>query len=228
MSFLGWGKTQEESTNKPVTCSGQLTEEARELATARAEERKRKKEEKRLKHQLEDLSLSETDESGESSIEDYLNTHETIMAPYDQENGTDGEGATKNMFNIRLECDTKKIKLWFQVLENKMQFAQIRAQWTKLQVLTTVLPANLLGHIEAFAAIPQASAGSTSYYQAKQRLLSIYGEKPQESYDKATRLVMATTPSKLARQITDLICENKQRPLEGCCCAKTVMGIWLR
>ena len=30
------------------------------------------------------------------------------------------------MFNIRLECDTKKIKLWFQVLENKMQFAKIR------------------------------------------------------------------------------------------------------
>ena len=91
-----------------------------------------------------------------------------------------------------------------------------------------MLPANLLGNIEAFAAIPQASAGSTCYYQAKQRLLSIYGEKPQESYEKATRLVMATTPSELARQITDLICENKKRPLEGCCCAKTVMGIWLR
>ena len=76
MSFLGWGKTQEESNNRPVTRSGQLTEEARELATARAEERKKKKEEKRLKHQLENLSPSETDESGESSIEDYLNTHD--------------------------------------------------------------------------------------------------------------------------------------------------------
>ena len=81
MSFLGWGKTQEESNNRPVTHSGQLTEEARELATARAEERKKKKEEKRLKRQLEDLSLSETDESGESSIEEYPNTYETIMAP---------------------------------------------------------------------------------------------------------------------------------------------------
>ena len=177
---------------------------------------------------MEDLSLSETDESGESSIEDYPSTQETIMAPYDQENGTDGEGATKNMFNIRLECDTKKMKLWFQVLENKMQFAQIRAQWTKLQVLTTVLPANLLGHIESFAALPQASAGATCYYQAKIRLINMYSEKPQESYDKAARLVLATTPSELARQITDLICDNKQNPPENCCCAKTVMGIWLR
>ena len=120
------------------------------------------------------------------------------MAPYDKENGADGEGATKNMFNIRLECDTKKIKLWFQVLENKMQFAQIRAQWTKLQVLTTVLPANLLSHIKSFAALPQASAGVTCFYDAKLRLIDIYGEKPQESYDKATKWVRATTPSELA------------------------------
>ena len=69
---------------------------------------------------MEDLSLSETDESGESNTEDYPSTSETNMAPYNQDNGTDGEGATKNMFNIRLECDTKKMKLWFQVLENKM------------------------------------------------------------------------------------------------------------
>ena len=65
------------------------------------------------------------------------------MAQYDHDNRTDGEGATKNMFDIRLECDTRKIKLWFQVLENIMQFAQIHAQWTKLQGLPTVLPANL-------------------------------------------------------------------------------------
>ena len=150
------------------------------------------------------------------------------MAPYDQDNGTDGERATENMFDIRLECDTKKIKLWFQVLENKMQFAQIRAQWTKLQVLTTVLPANLLVHIESFVALPQASAEETCYYKAKLRLIDIYGEKPQESFEKATRLVLQTTLSELARQITDLICDNKQKPLENCCCAKTVMGIWLR
>ena len=117
------------------------------------------------------------------------------MAPYDTENGTDGEGATKTMFNIKLECDTRKIRLWFQVLENKMQFAQIRAQWTKLQVLTTVLPANLLGHIESFAALPQASAGVTCYYDAKLRLIDIYGDKPHKLYDKATKLVLATTLS---------------------------------
>ena len=56
-----------------------------------------------------------------------------------------------------------------------MQFAQICAQWTKLQVLTTVLPANLLVHIESFVALPQASAGETCYHDAKLRLIDIYG-----------------------------------------------------
>ena len=150
------------------------------------------------------------------------------MAPYDQENGTDGEGATKAVFNIKQECDPKKIKMWFQILENKMQFAQIKAQWTKLQVLTTVLPAELLTHIEAFAAVPQASAGSKCYYDAKSRLMNIYGDKPHESYEKAIELVIVTTPSELARKIIDLICEHKQKPLQDCCCAKVVMGIWLK
>ena len=150
------------------------------------------------------------------------------MAPYDQENGTDGEGATKAVFNIKQECDPKKIKMWFQILENKMQFAQIKAQWTKLQVLTTVLPAELLTHIEAFAAVPQASAGSKCYYEAKSRLMNICGDKPHESYEKAIGLVIVTTPSELARKIIDLICEHKQKPLQDCCCAKVVMGIWLK
>ena len=45
MSFLGWGKS-EEVTDRPVTRSGQLTEEARKLAAEKAGERKRKREKK--------------------------------------------------------------------------------------------------------------------------------------------------------------------------------------
>ena len=207
MSFLPWGRN-EDTSERPVTQS---------------EQKRRVKAEQELKGTF----GSETESDGDN-FEEAQDTPEIIMAPYDQENGTDGDGATKAVFNIKQECDPKKIKLWFQVLENKMQFAQINAQWTKLQVLTTVLPASLLTHIEAFAAVPQASAGSTCYYEAKLRLIEIYGEKPHESYEKATKLVLATTPSELARRIIDLICDHKQKPLQSCCCAKVVMGIWLR
>ena len=208
MSFLPWGRN-EDNTEGPVT---------------RSEQKRREKAEQELK--VEGSPGSET-ESNSDIFED-TRTTPAIMAPYDQENGTDGEGATKAVFNIKQDCDPKKIKMWFQILENKMQFAQIKAQWTKLQVLTTVLPSHLLTHIEAFAAVPQASAGSTCYYDAKLRLIDIYGEKPHESFEKAIGQVLVTTPSELARRIIYLICDHKQKPLKDCCCAKVVMGIWLR
>ena len=205
MSFLSWGK-DEHNPERPVTRSVQKKLE-------KTEQRK----------------AADSEAEGDSdNFEEARDIIEINMAPYDQENGTDGEGATKAVFNIKQECDPKKIRMWFQILENKMQFAQIKAQWTKLQVLTTVLPAELLTHIEAFAAVPQASAGSKCYYEAKSRLMDIYGDKPHESYEKAIGLVIVTTPSELARRIIDLICDHKQKPLKECCCAKVVMGIWLR
>ena len=206
MSFLPWGKN-EDNTEGPVT---------------RSEQKRREKVEQRIK------AAGSEAEGDSDNFEEARDIIEINMAPYDQENGTDGEGATKAVFNIKQECDPKKIKMWFQILENKMQFAQIKAQWTKLQVLTTVLPAELLTHIEAFAAVPQASAGSKCYYDAKSRLMNIYGDKPHESYEKAIELVIVTTPSELARKIIGLICEHKQKPLQDCCCAKVVMGIWLK
>ena len=128
MSFLPWGRN-EDNTEGPVT---------------RSEQRRREKAEQGVK--AEGSPGSET-ESGSDIFEETQATPGIIMAPYDQENGTDGDGATKAVFNIKQECDPKKIKMWFQILENKMQFAQINAQWTKLQVLTTVLPPHLLTHI---------------------------------------------------------------------------------
>ena len=45
----------------------------------------------------------------------------------------------------------------------------------------------------------------------------------------AMDLEMVTTPSDLARQIVDLICDNKAEPLVNCCgCQKTCFGILRR
>ena len=85
MSFLNWGKS-EEVTDRPVTRSGQLTEEARKLAAEKAEEKKRKKEEGKNRPKLENPSPSGTENSGDSSFEEEQTTPETNMAPYDKEN----------------------------------------------------------------------------------------------------------------------------------------------
>ena len=59
------------------------------------------------------------------------------MVDYDQENATDGENAQNMLHTIRLDCDPEKIGMWFQILENKMVFLEIKNQWTKRQVLTS-------------------------------------------------------------------------------------------
>ena len=153
------------------------------------------------------------------------------MVNYDQENASDGENAHNMLHTIKLDCDTEKIEMWFQILENKMAFLEIKSQWTKLQVLTSLLSTTpkVLANIESFAALPRASADSTCYYKAKKRLLAIYAKKPEDKFDMAMDLEMVTTPSDLARQIVDLICENKAEPLVNCCgCQKTCFGIWRR
>ena len=153
------------------------------------------------------------------------------MVNYDQENINDGENAQRMLHTIILECDTEKIEMWFQILENKMSFLEVHSQWTKLQVLTSLLSTQpkVLANIESFAAQPRASASNNCYYRAKQKLLSIYSKKPEDKFDLAMDLVMVTTPSDLARQIVDLICENKAEPMATCCaCQKTCFGIWRR
>ena len=153
------------------------------------------------------------------------------MVNFDQENAIDGENAQKMLHTIKLHCDPSKIEMWFQILENKMAFLEIKSQCTKLQVLTSLLSTTpkLLANIEAFAALPRASAGTNCYYKAKQRLLEIHAQKPEDKYDQAVDLVMVTTPSDLARQIIDLISDNKTEPLVGCCgCERTCFGIWRR
>ena len=112
-----------------------------------------------------------------------------------------------------------------------MSFLEVHSQWTKLQVLTSLLSTQpkVLANIESFAAQPRASASNNCYYRAKQKLLSIYSKKPEDKFDLAMDLVMVTTPSDLARQIVDLICENKAEPMATCCaCQKICFGIWRR
>ena len=87
------------------------------------------------------------------------------MANYDQENASDGENAHNMLHTVKLDCDTEKIEMWFQILENKMDFLEIKSQWTKLQVLTSLLSTTpkVLANIESLAALPRASANNNCY-----------------------------------------------------------------
>ena len=59
------------------------------------------------------------------------------------------------------------------------------------------------------------------------RSLELFGPKQEDAYEEAANLVLTGKPSALAKRIMVLICDKK-KPLEGCCCAKVVLGLWKR
>ena len=75
---------------------------------------------------------------------------------YDAANGNDPADIMKGLNAITLTCDTNKIELFFQLLENKMMFHGVKSQYVKLQVLSNVLGNNpkLLKHIQSIVTLP--------------------------------------------------------------------------
>ena len=56
--------------------------------------------------------------------------------------------------------------------------------------------------------------------------MELFGPQEDEDYYKACNLILVTTPSALCRKIIALLCEHRTKPLESCCCKKSVSGIW--
>ena len=185
----------------------------------------------RLKKKLHNLSLAETKERSESDSSegetDNTGTDCTRMAPiFEDENGADATDVFSKLSHIKVAYMANDLPYWFRMLEQKMRFAQVKAQYTKLQVLTDQLPSQVLEELKPILSA-QDEESATCYKEVKTRILELFGPKEQEDYAKATQLLLSSTPSQLARRIIALICEHKVKPLETCCCKKTVAGIWL-
>ena len=50
----------------------------------------------------------------------------------------DDDGAIQNARDIKIPFNKNDIKLWFTLIESKMQFAGLKRQWSKRQVLFSI------------------------------------------------------------------------------------------
>ena len=151
----------------------------------------------------------------------------TMAVNYDQQNLDDDEGAIQNARDCKLPFNKNDIKLWFSLIESKMQFAGLKKQWSKRQVLVQLIPPEFHTDFRQYLQLQETEAGADSYYQFKTAIVKQFGPKKADNFDQAINLVMTSTPSHLGRQILHKICP-KVKPLTGCCCADTVLGIWRR
>ena len=149
------------------------------------------------------------------------------MVNYDQQNENDEDGAIQNARDVKLPFNKHDVKLWFSLVESKMQFAGLKNQWSKRQILVQLIPPEFHSDFRQYLQMQETEAGATAYYDLKKAIIKLLGPKKADSFDKAIARVMTGTPSQLGRQILNDICPAV-KPLEGCHCEDTVLGIWRR
>ena len=150
-----------------------------------------------------------------------------MVVNYDQQNEADDANAISNARDVKIPFNKNDIQLWFSLIESKMQFAGLKKQWSKRQVLIQLIPSEYHNDFKHFLVLQEAEAGNNAYYTLKTAMVKQFGPKKADNFDKAIGRVMTGTPSQLGRQILNDICPGA-RPLQGCHCASIVLGIWRR
>ena len=153
-----------------------------------------------------------------------------IMAQdYDAENGVDKADALSKAINGMkglTAFDPNDIHFFFNQVEIKMQAHGVLKQFTKLQVLTTVLPQSVLSEIKPLLSKKESEfVNNDAYLQVKTEIIRIFAPSEDVHFDRAMGRVLSDTPSSLARALVNDLCE-KTPHLQGCCCRKFIGGLW--
>ena len=100
----------------------------------------------------------------------------------------------------------------------------IRKNFTKLEAITTILPAHVINEVKPILRKQESDfTNNDAYLQLKNSVIRIFGPTQASHFQRAMGRVMSGKPSQLARAILDDMCDKE---LNGCCCHKWVFGLW--
>ena len=174
-----------------------------------------------------EILSSETSSNITDKEVDELLAPET-MAPdpvvaFETENGADDAKAMDNLRTVQCPFNKDDIEFWFSQLEDQMTLIGVKAQWTKKVALVRFLPPEIQSEVKSLLKLNQVAAGNDIYFRIKKELLELFGQKPEDAYQRAKNRVMTGKPSQLGKAIIDdltdgdLSCNN---------CARTVWGMF--
>ena len=147
---------------------------------------------------------------------------------FETEDGKDDAKALQEACKTleRFEWMEDDLLFWFGQVEIKMAQCGVRKQFTKFQVLATIILRRIIEEVEPLLRKTEADfTEKDSYQQLKTKILTIFGPKPEESVERALGRVMTSTPSVLARALVNDLCKNE---LDCECCPAIVMALWKR
>ena len=151
-----------------------------------------------------------------------------IMTNYDEENGTDTAGAMEKAVAMLkgYVWNPQALKFYFGQIEIKMKASGVKKQFTKLQVLSTILPVEVMMEVRPILEKQESEfENNDSYLQIKTELFRIFGPSEEEAFERAMGRVLSGKPSTLARALVNDLCDHQ---LDGCCCRKFIFGLWHR
>ena len=151
------------------------------------------------------------------------------MVNYDASTGTDDAGALQKavtqLQNIQFnECD---LNFYFNQVELKMRLSGVKASFTKLLVLTSVIPPRVQEEVKYILSMQESdfAQGEMPYLKLKTEILKIFAQTQESAFERAMGRVLSGRPSQLARQLINDLCPKR---LDGCCCKNFIVGLWKR
>ena len=154
------------------------------------------------------------------------NNPQPTMAVFEDENGVDDDKALSQALSLikGFEWKPTNINFYFNQLETKMTTAGVKKNWTKFQVLTAVLPAQVQDELISTLQKSEADFPNNDAYKIlKQKILKIFGQTEEARFERAMQRTLTGKPSQLARALVNDICDKE---LAGCCCSRAVATLW--
>ena len=151
-----------------------------------------------------------------------------VMVTFEDENGVDDNGAMKDAVARveKLHWLSDDLRFMFGQIEAKMKAAGVKKQYTKFQVLSGMLPVEVVNEVKHYLRMMEDEfVNNDSYKLLKTEILRIFGPKPEAAVERALGRVLTGLPSSLARALVDDICRCNPQ-LSTCCCPAIVSTLW--
>ena len=159
----------------------------------------------------------------DEAIDENILNDSTEMANFDEKDEENGAEAIKSLGQIKVNWDAENPSYFFQKLETELQIFSINKQYTKRQALIRSLPDEVAKEFMHLVVLQETQAGNLSYKTLKTSIIKAYGPRPGDSFQRALNRVMVGKPSVLLKLLISDICDNN---LAGCCCHRTVWGLF--
>ena len=153
--------------------------------------------------------------------------NDAIVNFEDEDGKDDAEAMREACRNLsRLECDLSDLKFFFKQAEIKMSAVGVKSNYTKFQVLQTIIPSKVVNEVKSLMCKDATDfPNKDAYKQLKHEILRIFGPRPEAAMERALSRTLTGLPSQLARALVNDICSKE---LDCSCCPAVVLALWKR